>query len=209
MSTGVNANRSFSGRFGRWAAELLLVFLGAYAAFWLNNYQQHRQEAKRRDQILAALEEEVKEGIESTKTEGAKEDRQATEFKRALDAGEMPPIKPFAFSSDYSASDIASLLQSGGYDLLDVKTLTALRNAESVIRGGLSRMRHYQDLSDSMIYPHLDDDVSFFYDPATKQLRKKFARYPEILQSGAAFFQDMEKAQSDLLKQIQAERQRK
>jgi hypothetical protein len=25
--------------FGRWVAELLLVLIGVYAAFWLNNYQ--------------------------------------------------------------------------------------------------------------------------------------------------------------------------
>jgi hypothetical protein len=202
------SNRSISSRLGRWTAELLLVFLGAYAAFWLNGYQQHQQDAKRRDQILAALEEIVKDGIESSKTEGIKQDQQAAEFRRALNAGEMPAIRPFSFSSDYSASDVASMLQAGGYDLLEVKTLIALRNTESVIRGGLSRVRHYQDLSDQMIVPHLDDDISFFYDPATKQLRKKFARYPEILESSATFFHDMEKAQNELLKQIQSERRR-
>jgi hypothetical protein len=204
----VESSRSISSRVGRWAAELLLVFLGAYAAFWLNGYQQHQQDAKRRDQILAALAEIVNDGIESSKTEGAKQDKQAAEFRRALNAGEMPPIRPFSFSSDYSASDIASMLQAGGYDLLEVKTLIALRNTESVIRGGLSRVRHYQDLSDQMIVPHLDDDISFFYDPKTKQLRKKFARYPEILESSAAFFHDMEKAQNELFDQIQSERRK-
>src|SRR5207247_1467819 len=55
-------------RFGAWVAELVLVFVGVYAAFWLNNYQQHRQDAERRDQILAALEQQLREGIESGKT---------------------------------------------------------------------------------------------------------------------------------------------
>src|SRR5438477_2802401 len=105
--------RSLLSRIGRWTAELVLVFVGVYAAFWLNSYQQHQQEAKRRDQILASLEQRLKEGIESAKTEGIKEDREITEFQRALNAGEMPPLHPFAFSSDYSASDIATLLQSG------------------------------------------------------------------------------------------------
>jgi len=39
--------RSHLSRLGRWAAELLLVFVGVYAAFWLNNYQQHEQDAER------------------------------------------------------------------------------------------------------------------------------------------------------------------
>jgi hypothetical protein len=100
-------------RFGRWAAELLLVFVGVYAAFWLNNYQQHRQDAERRDRILASLEQELRRGIESGKIAGAKEEQQAAKFRRTLDAGEMPPLHPFVFTTDYSPGDIATLLQSG------------------------------------------------------------------------------------------------
>ena len=163
---------------------------------------------KRRDQILASLEQRLKEEIESAKTEGIKEGREVTEFRRALNAGEMPPVRSFAFSSDYSASDIATLLLSGGIELLDVKTLTALRDLESAIRGGLSRMAHYEKLSDEMIAPNLDQDISFFYDPATKKLRKRFEKYPEALEATVNFVHDLEKTQTELLKQIQVERQR-
>src|SRR5262245_13291907 len=97
-------------RLGRWLAELILVFVGVYAAFWLNNYQQHQQEAKRHDQILALLEQRLETAIASAKTEGAKEGREVAEFS------EMPPLRPFAFSSDYSATDFATLLQSGGVE---------------------------------------------------------------------------------------------
>jgi hypothetical protein len=80
---------------------VVLVFGGVYAAFWLNNYQQQQHDANRHDQILVSLEEQLKEGIDSARTEGgAKQDKQAAEFRRALDAGEMPPTHPFAFVSD-------------------------------------------------------------------------------------------------------------
>ena len=196
-------------RLGRWLAEVALVFVGVYAAFWLNNYQQHRQDIKRHDQILATLENDLRNGIESAKTEGAKEDRQVAEFDRALAAGEMPPLRPFAFTTDYSASDIATLLQSGGIELLDVKTLNAVRQLESVIRGGLSRLNHFEKLSDNLIAPNVDQDTSFFYDPVTKKLRKRFEKYPEGLHATAQFFHDIEQAQDVLLKQIQAEQQRR
>jgi hypothetical protein len=201
-------NKSFFSRVGRWLAELILVFVGVYAAFWLNNYQQHQQEAKRRDQILASLEQTLREGIESGKINGAQEERQAAEFQQALDAGEMPRLHSFVFTTDYTPTDLATLLQSGGIELLDVETLTALRNDESVIRWGLSRMAHYQKLSDELIVPNLDQDISFFYDPATKKLRKRFEMYPEALQATAKFAHDLERTHTQLLKQIQAERQR-
>src|SRR2546430_13458082 len=95
---------------GGWVAELFLVFVGVYAAFWLNNYQQHRQDAERRDRILASLEEELRRGIDSGKLETAKEEREASEFRRALDAGEMPPLQPFVFTTDYSPGDFATWL---------------------------------------------------------------------------------------------------
>ena len=109
----INQKRSLLSRIGRWTAELVLVFVGVYGAFWLNNYQQQRQDAGRRDQILASLEEQLREGIESGKINRAKQEQKAAEFRRALDAGEMPPLEPFVFTTDYSPTDWATMLQSG------------------------------------------------------------------------------------------------
>ena len=200
--------RSSLSRFGRWVAELVLVFVGVYAAFWLSSYQQHRQDAERRDQILASFEQQLGEGIESGKINRAKQEREATEFQRALNAGEMPPLRPFVFTTDYSPIDWATILQSGGVQLLDVQTLVAVRNDESVIRWGLSRMAWYQKLSDELIVPNLDQDISFFYDPATKKLRKRFEIYPEALDARVRFANELERTHTKLLERIQAERQR-
>ena len=199
--------RSVLSRIGRWTAELVLVFVGVYAAFWLNNYQQHREDAGRRDQILAALEQELQVGIESGRTNRAKQEQEAAEFRRALDAGEMPPLKPFVFTTDYSPIDWATMLQSGGIQLLEVQTVMAVRYDESVIRWGLSRMAWYQKLSDELIVPNLDQDISFFYDPATKKLRKRFEIYPDGLETRVKFASELEKTHIKLLKRIQAERQ--
>jgi hypothetical protein len=174
----------------------------------LNGYQQHQQDAKRRDQILSSLEQEAEQGIANSQVELARQEKRVAEFRRALAAGEMPPLQPLTFSSDYNASDVSTLLQAGGLELLDVKTILALRAAESTIRGGLSQLAHIEKLSDQLIMPNLDEDISFFYDPATKQLRKRFARYPAALQAEAEFFHQLGHAQTLLLQQIQAERKR-
>ncbi|PYL25279.1 MAG: hypothetical protein DMF37_05495 [Verrucomicrobia bacterium] len=199
--------RSRFSRFAGWVAELVLVFVGVYAAFWLNNYQQHQHDAERRDRILASIEQTLRDGIESGKINRAEQEREAAEFQRALDAGDMPPLRSFAFTTDYSPGEFATLLQAGGVQLLDLQTLTALRNDESVIRWGLSRMARYQKLSDELIVPNLDQDISFFYDPATKKLRKRFEIYPEALQATVKFANDLEQTHTELLKRIKAERQ--
>ena len=201
------AKRPLLSRVGRWSAELILVFVGVYAAFWLNNYQQRRQDAERHDRILASIEQTLREGIDSNKISRAKEEQQAAEFRRALDAGEMPLLRPFVFTTDYSPSDFAALLQSGGLQLLDLETLTALRNDETIIRWGLSRMTRYTKLSDEFIVPNLDQDISFFYEPTTSKLRNRFEFYPEALDATVKFANELERTHTALLKQIQAERQ--
>jgi hypothetical protein len=200
--------RSRFAQFGGWVAELFLVFIGVYAAFWLNGYQQRQQDAERRDQILAFIEQTLSEGIESSKANRAKEQEpEAAEFRRALDAGEMPPLRPFVFITDYSPTDLATMMQSGGVQLLDVQTLRALRRDESVIRWGLQRMARYQKLSDELIVPNLGQDSSFFYEPATKKFRKQFEIYPEALDARVDFAHELERTHTELLKQIQVERQ--
>ena len=57
-TTTATANKApFLSRAGRWVAELVLIFVGVYAAFWLSNYQQQRQDAERRGRILAYIEQ--------------------------------------------------------------------------------------------------------------------------------------------------------
>jgi len=121
----INQKRSLLSRVGRWAAELLLVFVGVYGAFWLNSYQQHREDAGRRDQILASFEQQLREGIESGKINRAKQEQKAAEFRRA-----------------------------------------------------------------------------------TKKLRKRFEIYPDALDANVQFANELERTHTELLKRIQAERQR-
>ena len=70
-------------------------------------------------------------------------------------------------------------------------------------------MAHFEKLSDELIVPNLDQDTSFFYDPATRKLRKRFEKYPDGLKLVVKFFHDIDTLQADLLRQVQAERQRR
>src|SRR5207302_10862150 len=93
-ATMTEANKKSYGlsRLGRWAAELVLVFVSVYAAFWLNNYQQHRQDAERRDRILASIEQTLREGIESGKINRAKEQHKAPNLGERFKPGRLRPL---------------------------------------------------------------------------------------------------------------------
>ena len=152
---------------------------------------------------------QLREGIESGKINRAKQEQEATEFRRALDAGEMPPLQSVCFHHRLQPKRL------GHYAAIRRRPTARRADAhgacatdESVIRWGLSRMARYQKLSDELIVPNLDQDISFFYDPATKKLRKRFEIYPEALDATVKFAHELERTHTALLKQIQAERQR-
>jgi hypothetical protein len=200
--------RSIALRIGKWVAELLLVFIGAYAAFWLNSFQERHRDAQRRDVILASLEEDVRESIAKAHDRAEKLGSDARAFRGMVDAGEMPTLYPIVFITDYSPTDVATLLQAGGVELLDPKTLAALRKVESSVRAWLATMARYEKLSDLLIVPNVEQGPEFFYDPATKKLRKRFEKYPQSLEDAGKFFADVERLDTELLKQIQLEREK-
>jgi len=55
----------------------------------------------------------------------------------------------------------------------------------------------------------LEASPDFFYDPSSKKLRKRFARYPDSLDRVVRFFDDFLSAEKELRSQIKAERNRR
>ena len=192
----------------RWGAELATVFVGVYAAFMLNNYQAHRQEEQRREQILGWLEGEYSGSLDDVKREVVRLKQDSADFKRQLDAGEMPVLHGFDFATDYDPSDMSTVLGSGGFDLLEVETVRDIRDTENTLRLIVATTRHDQQLSDTLVLPNLDKDRSFFYDPATHQLRPMYRWYSRFFDIMVQQYADLQPQMEKLVKQIRADRQR-
>ncbi len=179
-----------------------MVFVGVYAAFALNSYQAHRQERQRREQLLAWMQSDCEASLASLKEGRAAFAKSSEDFRRRLAAGEMPPILPFTFVNDYDPSDTASVLESGGFELMEVETVRAIKDADGAARILVNYTAHCQQLSDQLILPNLDKDPSVFYDPATHKLRKTYEWYPtffdNIVKAFDGIIAKMEKAVTQL-----------
>lgn len=195
-------------RAARWAAELFTVFVGVYAAFTLNNYQAHRQERQRREQILGWMEAEYTESLAEIQRERIAVQKDGDEFNRQVAAGEMPMPHAFNYTNDYDPADIASVLGSGGFDLLEIETVRDLRATEDTLRLMVGLIRHDQQLSDALILPNLDKGSGVFYDPATHQLRPMYRWYEEFFSMTLRGYDNLQPDVEKLLRQIRAERQR-
>lgn len=185
--------------------ELVIVFVGVYAAFLLNAHQIHQQEQQRRGQILDYLEKGATTGAEKLKQATASYDRNMNRFLDQLARGEMPEISVISWASSYNPNESAWLLQAGGLELLDIDTIARMRELDAAASTGLATMAHYQQLSDQLIAPHLGEGRIFFYDPTTKQLRKEYAQYPEILKEGSRVLHDIAEKTDQLAAQLRVE----
>jgi len=185
--------------------ELIIVFIGVYAAFVLNAHQIRKQDQQRRHQILIYLEEQATTSAEKLRQVTLRYDEQMNAFLMQLARGEMPEISPIAWATNYNANETNWILHGGGLELLDIATIAKLKEVDSAASTGLSTMAHYQQLSDQLIVPHLGEGQRFFYDPDTKQLRQEYAMYPDILKEGSKVLHDLLEKTDQLVVQLRAE----
>ncbi|MEY2490997.1 MAG: hypothetical protein QOC70_2939 [Verrucomicrobiota bacterium] len=103
--------------------ELVIVFIGVYAAFILSAHQSHQQERQRRGQILALLEKGAAATAASLKQSTLDYDRRLNEFVTQLAKGEMPEITAISWATSFNPDERNWLLQAGGLELLDIETI--------------------------------------------------------------------------------------
>ena len=195
-------------RLAHWLGELITVFVGVYAAFVLNNHASHRQERQRRAQLLTWVEERYTGVLANAREQATKLRGRTDEFNAKLAAGQMPEIKPISWTGDYDPSDSTGLLQSGGYDLLEVETIRGIRDVESTLRQMVGAALRAQQRSDAMILPNRGKDPFVFYDPATHQLRESYDWVPKVYEDLKGGFETLQDSCTKLLAQVRAERER-
>jgi len=188
--------------------ELLMVFIGVYAAFYLNGFQLRQEQRQRHRQLIIYLEKEA-----ATRAKIDHEAARQLEQKRAdlvarIDEGTMPDLEALNWRRLYDIADFNSLLQAGALDVLDLRTVARMREVDAISRTGYAVMANYQGLTNQLIVLHAGEGRDYFYDPGTKQLRRQFALYLESLQAGTQLLQQLSEADDRLLAELTNERER-
>ena len=200
------ARRHWQARTLTWLGEIVVVFVGVYSAFLLNSWQLQRQDRLAHLQILQSLDEQLSVSVPQSKNVAEEVRKDFDKFHQQIAAGEMPALHLITFSTDYDPSDDVALSQAGADHLLNFKTVEALKKMSSVERQGLMMLHDYQQLSNELLAPRLDDPKETFYNPQTKQLRPMFQWYQSAGQEANQFTHDYAAASDALLTRVRAER---
>ncbi len=164
-------------RLGRLLAELVIVFIGVYAAFALNEYRAAQAEELHRAQIRDALLSEIEDIVFRTKRVSSNMPQQVAALDSLIAAGARPPLSPMLEPVRMEAHMWEATLQSGGLNLLDVETLYQISAFYNILNAGFEQLGQMRYLSETVLLPNLNAGPDEFYDPETGALQPKYQWY--------------------------------
>ena len=157
--------------------ELVIVFVGVYAAFALSEYEASRDAVERREQLQAALVREIRDITSNTRRVADQLPPDLVRFDSALTAGERPPLEPWIEPVRVDTHMWEATLLSGALDLFDVPTVYALSQFYNELNLGFEQLAQLRSLSENVLIPSLGQGPDEFYDADTGALRPKYDWY--------------------------------
>jgi hypothetical protein len=195
-------------RIAEWTVDLVIVFVGVYAAFVLSGYESSLERRDRREQLLTWLDDYCSESAANLENEKTLIEEAISDFNHRLNNGDMPELAYININSSYDSSFSLNFFQAGAGDLLDVGTLRQLRAVDKDSKLAAEDIKHFQELTASVLVPQLNHDRTFFYDPSTRRLLPQFAWYPTAFQDMIDYCNRIRPEIDELRKRIKEERTR-
>ena len=157
--------------------ELLIVFVGVYAAFALSRYESRREAAERRHQLQDALVREIRDLTSNTRRVAQQLPSELTRFDSAVRAGRRPPLQPWIEPIRVQTHMWEATLQSGALDLFDITTVYRLSQFYNELNAGFEQLAQLRSLSESVLIPNLERGSGEFYENDGRTLRPKYQWY--------------------------------
>jgi hypothetical protein len=156
--------------------ELIVVFVGVYAAFALSENESAREANARRDQLQAAIVREIIDITENTRRVATQLPPLLTHFDSLIAAGARPPLEPAMEPVRVQTHMWDATLQAGALDLFDVQTVYGLSDFYNELNAGFEQLEQLRALSETVLIPNLERGAAEFYD-ADGALRAKYQWY--------------------------------
>lgn len=194
-----------SGSVRRLIFELVIVFLGVYAAFWVENYREGVAEKERSLEVAQAIHRGLEDVIEAESDFIENSMAGLSKWQSAYERGELPA--PFVFritgSERAPRTVYEAIVQSRPAELFDAELMFELGYFYSEVLGVSDRYVRYAEFTETDVLPNLKRGPGAFYDG--QELRPEYAahmdRLPELIEMWSA---NVERA-GDLKKRLAAQ----
>lgn len=164
----------------RIALEIVIGFVGVYAAFALGAYKERRDMIDRRHQIKRALIAEIRPIVQVAENNIMGYERALAEFDSSAKAGRPAPQ---AFIESVGLNDHVweATKQAGGLNLIDVPTFVALSQFYNMNSNMLAQYAQLREFSIAEILPRQAGGPRAFLEPGTTKERASFVIYRRAL----------------------------
>ena len=173
-------------------AELVVIFLGVYGAFWVDNYRDQQDREERTEQVIGVLQQDLKDYIEVSEVFIEHIEEGLRNWSNARDRGETPP--PFVFRV-YGAekppqSTWEAVRQSQLAELLQANLLYELGFFYNEIAGVGEKYVRYAEFTESQVLPLLKTGSSGFYSEDGSRLLPRYEAHMDRLREWSSLGND-------------------
>jgi hypothetical protein len=159
--------------------ELVVVFVGVYAAFALSELQSRREVDERRQQLQAALVSEIRDIVSNTRPVATYLPTHLARFDSAVAAGARPGLDPWIEPIRLQPHMWEATLESGALDIFDVSTVYGISQFYNELNAGFEQLAQLRELSENVLIPALGANSDEFYD--ADGLRPRYRWYRDGL----------------------------
>lgn len=169
----------------RFGAELLVVFVGVYGAFWVEGYWQRQEDREREEAILSALTEELGNLADNGPLvrDGMGAALEAFDQELARGGTPLPAYYREPGAETPSMSVWTATLSSGGVNLLDPDLFFDLAEFYNRVESTSERYIRYNTVTEREVLPLLSRGPDAFYDPLTGNLEPRFEVHMDQLRT--------------------------
>ena len=167
---------------GKFAFELVVVFIGVTAAFVLENWRERAAEAKYHASMIAALRPTLDDVIRHNTAFDADVLPKLAAFDAAVATGAEPALPIFReMNSERPPTRVwDGLVASGAAKAIEPTLFFKFALFYTRQESFGERYIRYNNFTEQHVYP-LGHDPSVFYDPVSRKLKPEFAAYVDTL----------------------------
>jgi hypothetical protein len=164
----------------RIALEIVIGFIGVYAAFALGAYKERRDLIDRRHQIKRALIAEIRPIVQIAERNIGGYEQLLADYDSSVKAGRPAPQ---AFIESVALNDHVweATKQAGGLNLIDVPTFVALSQFYNMNSNMFAQYAQLREFSIAEILPRQAGGPRAFLEPGTTNERSSFVIYRRAL----------------------------
>ena len=189
--------------------ELIIVFVGVYGAFWVDDYRDQREQEANAELLAEALKQDLRDYVEVTGRMVDIIDTGLGRWEEQRSRGESPP--PFAFRINGSevppVATWDAVRQAEAAKLFEPSLLFDLGFFYSEITGMAHRYVRYAVFTEAEVLPRLLPGGAPFYTEEAGRLLPPFAAHMDRLREYREFMAETIDWSSCLLQRLETPRQ--